>query len=118
MNLLKNIWLDLAVTAVIAVAVFLDHEVARWAVMIYTPFMVVLKIASFTTRHSPSRIKTKDLGVPVLVYHVLYGANVALLVFGSLNVRDLWWWFAACWAVIWLLSAATGTGKQSPKKVD
>ena len=115
MNLLKKAWLDIAVTALIAVAVFDGNEAAGWAVMIYTPFMVLLKITAFTGRHSPSRIKPQDTGIPVVVYHILYGANLGLLVFGTLRVTTTWWWVAACWAIIWLLSAVTGKGKPVTK---
>ena len=115
MNLLKNAWLDITVTALIALAVFLENEAASWAVMIYTPFMVVLKISAFTGRHSPSRLRPRDAGVPLLVYHVLYGANVAILVFGSVRVTNTWWWVAGCWFVIWILSAAAGKGSSIKK---
>lgn len=116
MNLLKNAWLDIAVTILIGAAVFLDLEAARWAVMIYTPFMVLLKLVAFSGRHSPSRIKPKDAGVPSIVYHILYGANLAMLLFGSVRVSESWWWVAAAWAIIWLLSAATGKGKPVTQK--
>jgi len=114
-NLLRNAWLDIAVTALIAFAVFDGNEAAQWAIMIYTPFMVLLKISAFTGRHSPSRIKPRDTGIPVVAYHILYGANVGILVFGSLRVSNIWWWVAACWGVIWLLSALTGKGKPVAK---
>jgi hypothetical protein len=115
MDILKNVWLDLIVTAVIAVAVFTGQEVAYWAVVVYTPFMVLLKIIAFSGRHKPSRFKPQDAGVPLAVYHVLYAANFGLLVFGSLRVSDSWWWMAGCWGVIWLLSALSGKGKAVSK---
>ena len=111
MNLLRNAWLDIAVTALIGIAILLDNEPARWAVMVYTPIMVLLKLAAFSGRHSPSRIRAQDAGVPLIVYHILYGANLAMLVYGSIRVSDSWWWVTAAWAIIWLLSAATGKGK-------
>jgi hypothetical protein len=115
-SILKNNWLDIAVTVAIAVAVFSGNEVLRWVVLIYTPLMLLLKIVAFSNRHSTSRIKPKDSGTPPLFYHILYGVNVAILLYGSLVVSRSWWWVTACWALIWILSAAAGTGSKTKPK--
>lgn len=115
MNLIKNAWLDIAVTVLIAVAVLTGNEITRWAVMVYTPFMVLLKLAALRGSYTPSKIRPKETGVPEMVYHVLYALNVALLVFGGLRVSGTWWWVAACWILIWLLSAAASKGKGTVK---
>ena len=95
-HILKNAWLDIAVTVLIVAAVIFGGEVARWGVVVYTPIMLLLKIAAFKGRHSPARLRPQDAGVPVVVYHFIYAANVGLLVYGALFVSTGWWWVAVC----------------------
>jgi hypothetical protein len=99
MGWIKNVLLDLAVVAVIFAAVVLRLEWARWVVLIYTPFMILLKLVGL---RSIARIKMptkKTVEVaPAGFYHALYGVNVALLLYGQ------WWIVAAGWIVIWVLS--------------
>lgn len=101
MGWIKNAWIDVAVTVVLALAVFADATWAWWAIAVYTPFMLLLKVAAYTRRHSGSKIKPIDAGVPPVVYHVLYAANVLIASY------DGWWWMVACWAAIWVLSAVS-----------
>jgi len=97
MNWLKNALLDIAITVMIALATFGEMQWAWWVVVVYTPFMLLLKIMAFQGRHKRSKIKPTDVGVPTIVYHILYAANVFFAVW------DRWWWMAAAWAVIWVL---------------
>lgn len=107
MDWIKNAWLDIAVTGVMALAALVHMEWARWAIMVYTPFMLLLKVVAFTNRHSRSKIKPTESGVPEAVYHTLYGANVLLAAY------DSWWWIAGCWAAIWILSVVSGKGSSA-----
>ena len=115
MEIIKNAWIDILVTAVIAAAVFLDVEVLMWLVYVYTPIMLILKVVTFARRHKPSKFKPQDAGVPVAVFHVLYAANVLILAYASMEIDQKWTWVAACWAAIWVLSAVTGRGKAVKK---
>jgi hypothetical protein len=110
MVILRGAWFDIVVTAAITAAVFMDLHVLRWAVMIYTPFILLLKLAAFARRHSPSKFKPQDAGVPTIVYHILYALNAGILVLGASKDSE-WWWVAGAWLLIWLLSAASGKGK-------
>lgn len=98
MSWIKHAWFDIAVTVVIVLATFGDMEWARWAIMVYTPFMLAVRVYAYAMRFSHSKIKASDAGVPPIVYHVLYAANVLVAAYFQ------WWWIAGCWAVIWVLS--------------
>lgn len=96
MSWIKNSVIDVAVTAVIGVFAFTGASWAWWIITIYTPLMVLLK--SFALSGAAAIVQQKADGVPIWFYHGLYGANLALLLMGS------FYWAAAGWAVIWLLS--------------
>ena len=115
MDIIKNTWFDLVVTAVIVVAAFVPNEYAMWAVYVYSPLMLLMKLGAFMGRNAQTRFKPQDAGVPTIFYHLLYAANFGALVYGALINTSDWWWVAGCWALIWLLSAASGTGKQTKK---
>lgn len=108
MKWIKDALIDIVVTVIVILATFGGMEWAWWAVAVYSPFMLLLKLAAFSGRHKPSKIKPVDAGVPTIVFHVLYGANVLITAYYR------WWWVAGCWAAIWILSAISGKGK--PKK--
>jgi hypothetical protein len=110
-EILKNAWIDIAVTALIVLAVVDGSPVATWGIYVYTPIMVLLKLSAFMSRNKPAKFKPQDAGVPIAVYHVLYAVNAGVLLYGALRVDPDWWWVAASWAIIWLLSAAAGKGK-------
>ncbi|MGA7306551.1 MAG: hypothetical protein WBW88_16860 [Rhodothermales bacterium] len=101
MDWIKNAWLDIAVTGVMVLATLVHMEWAWWVIAVYTPFMLLLKVVAFTNRHSHSKIKPTESGVPKAVYHTLYGANVLLAAY------DRWWWIVGCWAAIWILSVVS-----------
>lgn len=99
---LKSVILDVLCTAVIAVAILLEPAWARWFVIIYTPFMLLMKLAALSvSRGTVKRSKTGKAGqveAPAAFFHVIYGINVALLALGR------WWIMVAAWAAIWALS--------------
>ena len=98
MNWLKNVLLDIAVTAVIAIWLFYGSTWAYWIVLIYTPLLVVLKVVALSSGISQATAQKKD-ATPVWFYHVIYATNLILLLVGK------WWVMAAAWACIWVLSA-------------
>lgn len=97
MSWIKNVVVDLAVVLVLAVAVVLEVAWARWAILVYTPLMVVLKLMAVAGGATLGKLRKED-AVPAGFYHLLYGASLALAVYGQ------WWIIAAGWAAIWLLS--------------
>ena len=110
MNWIKDSLVDIAVTVVLALATFGEMEWARWAIMVYTPFMLLVRIYAYSTRFSLSKVKATDTGVPTAVFHVLYGLNVLIAAY------DQWWWIAGSWLVIWVLSAISAKDLAAKKE--
>ena len=96
---IKGIILEVVVTLVILYAVLTDAAWARWFVLIYTPFMLLLKAIALA---GPRLIRTAGAAaeVPDWFWHLNYAVNVALLLAAA------WWLPALGWALIWLLSIA------------
>lgn len=98
MTWLKEIVIDLVVTALIVLAVVQQVVWAEWIVLIYTPFMLALKALAFFAGGFIGQFKRGGNGVPPLFYHIIYAINVAVLVIFA------WWGLAAQWAAIWIIS--------------
>ena len=98
MTWIKNAVVDLAVTILVVLTVAADQRWAWWILVVYTPLMLLLKVAAVTRRTPPAGIKVRSSEGPAWIYHVLYAANVILLSIG----RE--WWLAAGWVAIWVLS--------------
>ncbi len=98
MKWFKTIVVDLAVTALILVAVTLKPDWARGAVLVYTPFMLLLKVIAWVGQGAVKQLKPRAREAPAWMFHVLYAVNVAALAWAQ------WWWTAVQWAVIWLVS--------------
>lgn len=97
MTHLKNILIDLIVTAVILWTVFLDAPWGRVALWIYTPLILLIKVAALTMgRRLAKQVKPDE--TPIAIYHALYAVNVAALLW------DRWWIMAGLWMVVWVLS--------------
>lgn len=101
MKWLRNVVVDLVATLVILMWVVQGWDWAGWAVWIYTPLMLVLKIAALTLGRLLGRANRGD--VPAWFYHFVYAANVALLGYGAQYVSGRWI-LAAMWVAIWALS--------------
>lgn len=108
MSWIKNAIIDIAVTVVIAVFTFTGATWSWWIIAIYTPLMVLLKL--FALSGAAAAVKQKSDQVPTWFYHALYAANLILLLVG------LFYWAAAGWAVIWLLSVVVETKSRPSKK--
>jgi len=93
---IKNALIDLAITAVIAIFYFNGATWGWWIIVIYTPLMVLLKV--FALSGIANAVQRKADDVPVWFYHLLFGANVVLLMLSNLLL------LAAGWAAIWVLS--------------
>jgi len=93
---LKNAVIDLAITAVIAMLYFTGAQWAWWVVAIYTPLMVLLKL--FALSGVAAAVQRKADDVPIWFYHVLFAANVILLLLTP------FYYAVAGWIVIWVLS--------------
>lgn len=97
MRWLKNALIDLAVTVVIVIATIWGPSWAVWIVLVYTPLMLVIKIAVLTSDWT-RQMRRSDHDVPAWFYHVLYAVNTILL------LSHGWWFTGAQWIGIWVLS--------------
>lgn len=108
---IKHAVVDLIVTACILAATLGGQTWAAWAIWIYTPFYLLIRVGAVK-----SRVAQKKDPVPVGVYHVLFAINTFVPLFhawkgGSTN----WYWVAAGWAVIWVLSVYTTSRRPAGK---
>jgi len=108
MSWIKHVIIDLAVSLLIVLATTLDLPWARWIVLIYTPFMLILKIVVFLGSRSLSPLKPQGDAVPRWFYHLLYAINVLFSAFGAYSTQETtahhWWMIAGGWTLIWVLS--------------
>lgn len=108
MSWIKNALIDVAITAVIAWFAWTGATWAWWIVAIYTPLMLLLKV--FALSGAANAVQRKADDVPVWFYHVLYAANVILLLVSSFL------WAGGAWIAIWVLSAVAESRRpRTPK---
>ena len=93
MGWLRHVIIDIAITVLIGVATFGGQVWAAWLVWFYTPLMVLLKLGAYT-----AKIPQKPSEVPDWFFHVMYAANLVMLLYHA------WYWVAAGWVAIWILS--------------
>jgi hypothetical protein len=108
MSWIKNAFIDIAVTAVILAYAFTTAIWGWWIIAIYTPLMLLLKV--FALSGAASNVQRKADSVPSWFYHVLYGVNVALLLYSSFVYA------AIGWAAIWILSTIAESQSRPQKK--
>ncbi len=96
MTWIKNAVIDVAITAVIVAYTLTLAAWGWWIIAIYTPLMLLLKI--FALSGAAVNVQRKADSVPSWFYHVLYGLNVALLLYSAFVYA------AIGWAAIWILS--------------
>jgi hypothetical protein len=106
MTWIKNAIIDVAITAVIVAYALTMATWSWWIIAIYTPLMVLLKV--FALSGAASSVQRKADDVPSWFYHVLYAANVLLLLYASFLYA------AIGWAAIWILSTIVES-KNKPK---
>jgi hypothetical protein len=105
MGWVRHVIIDLVITLCVVLATFFAQGWAAWVVWIYTPAMVLLKIGAIGAKLP----QAKD-GPPDWFFHVLYAVNVVILLYHG------WYWVAAGWVVIWVLSALAAARNRIPTK--
>lgn len=98
MTWIKHVLVDILMVGVIALATLADVTAARWAVIIYTPLMLVLKVVALAGGGLLGQFRQTQHAPPDWFFHVIYGLSILLLLIGA------WWIMAAGWAAIWILS--------------
>ena len=96
---LKNVVVDIVVTILI---VLVTSNVlpawADWIVLVYTPFIFLVKAVALFSGVSKIKQKKPEEEPPEWFLHTLYAINVAALLYAQ------WWIFAGIWAITWLFS--------------
>lgn len=98
MSWIKDIVVDLIVTAFIISSAFLLESWMWWVIIIYTAIMLLAKIIVLAGDSSLQLIRKTKTEAPDWLSHLLYALNTVALVYGG------WWFAAAGWLGIWILS--------------
>lgn len=96
MEWIKQILVDLLALVVIALAVFYEHTVLTYIVYIYTFLMVLARLFSLVSGNFRAITEKKVSTAPIWVYHLIYAASTAILLYGR------WYIAAAGWLFIWI----------------
>ena len=110
MNWIKNVLLDILVTVVIGIYAFTEPEWGYWVIIIYTPFMLLLKLMAVLSGASNPVKKKVEAAAPAWFFHLIYGVNLLLLLYAN------WWMMAVGWAGIWILSAVQESRRPKTEK--
>ena len=98
---LKSVLLDILVTALILAAVLTQVELLDSIVVVYTLFMLILKIAGVLGQGVVNALRSGAGEAPVWFVYLLYGINILALLLAA------WWWTALQWIAIAGLSEIT-----------
>lgn len=96
--LIRQAGWDLLVPFLILGAVLRLHPLLPWLLYAYTVLLLLLRLLALAAGLRPSRPPEGER-LPHALYHILYGLDVALLLWAR------WWIWAALWALIWALAA-------------
>lgn len=98
MHWIKDIIVDIMVTAFIAVAAVMQLEWMRWVIIGYTGIMLVAKTIVYFSETSLQMVKKAKSDAPEWITHSLYAANTVIL------LAIQWWFVGLGWILIWLVS--------------
>lgn len=98
MQWLKDVLVDIIVTLFIIVAIILDISWMHWIIVGYTVIMLLAKVVVLAGDSSLQLIRKTQTEAPDWFPHLLYAINTGILIYGR------WWYAAAGWLVIWILS--------------
>lgn len=107
MSRLKNALLDISVTVVIVIALATHNHVLELVVVWYTPIMLLLKLIGVFSSSVVNTLQSSKTAAPVWFVYGLYAINIIALAIAA------WWWTAAEWGVIWVLSAISQNKAQN-----
>jgi hypothetical protein len=99
MSIIRGAAIDILVTIFIVIATVLELAWGRWALLVYTALMLLLKIAAvWSGGLRQMTTQQKRAAPPLWVYHLLYAINVIALGLAG------WWLLFVGWGAIWILS--------------
>lgn len=96
MKWIKQIIVDLVALIIIGVTVFFYEQTALvYAVYVYTMLMALARLFSLFSGNLRAITERKSSEAPLWVYHLIYAATSATLLFGQ------WYITGASWLFIW-----------------
>lgn len=98
MHWLKDSIVDILVTIIIVIAVFLDIPVLSGIIIGYTAVLLIAKTVILIGDDTLNLLNKTKTEAPVWISHLLYGTNTVVLLYSG------WWYTGTGWAVIWFLS--------------
>ena len=101
MGWLKDVIVDIIVTAVIIATVITSNIFLAGLVWVYTGLMLIVKFVALVGDGFQYMMKKSKTQAPEWFSHLLYAANTGLLLYFQ------WWYAGAGWAGIWIISYLT-----------
>ncbi len=98
MHWLKDSIVDILITILIVIAVFLDAPILSGIIAGYTVVLLIAKAVILVGDDTLNLLNKTKTEAPVWLSHLLYGTNTVILLYSG------WWYTGAGWAVIWFLS--------------
>ncbi len=119
MTWLRNIALDLLVTALIAFSVWKPGTALIFLLTAYTIIIALLKLGVLFSESLLRLAYRSKHAAPPIAFHLLYSTNLVLSAYA-----ERWWW-VALWGFIWITSllgqrkvsqATVRAGKMTPQR--
>lgn len=98
MKWIKNVVVDIVVSVVIIIGVFVQVQGLEIVIIAYTGLMVFLKLLAVVSDQFMKSVKKTTVQAPLWFTSSVYAFNVFLL------LGFAWYLTAAQWALIWLFS--------------
>ncbi|MDX1671486.1 MAG: hypothetical protein R3211_04040 [Balneolaceae bacterium] len=98
MQWIKDIIVDILVTAFIVATALVQLEWMRWIVIGYTGIMLLAKTIVYFSETSLQLVKKAKTDAPEWITHALYAINTGVM----LSIQ--WWFVGLGWILIWLAS--------------
>ena len=107
---IRNAIVDIVVTGLMVLGTIGGLTWAAWAIWIYTPFMLLLRVGAIGAKGHRKKAADPKMKVPETFYHALFVLNVGFPLFQAWSKGDTnWCWVAGAWVAIWALSTWTAS---------
>lgn len=98
MSWTKEVLVDITVTVFIIAAAIFEESWMRWVIIGYTAILLLAKIIVLAGDDALQLIRKTKTEAPDWFPQLLYAVNTGVLLYHR------WWYVAAGWILIWILS--------------
>lgn len=88
---LKHVTVDILATLVIAIVVFFETALLEYVLYVYTGLMIIARSLAFFRIDLRAVTKKKVEEAPIWIYHLLYVANISILLYGLFYITAISW---------------------------